>query len=184
MHTISFAEKHGPASLFWVGQLMSTSYRLSNAFQAALAAWTIALPDILPAREEMQRLLAADEARLVALGRSVERLGHRQGAPHLGESETYQRSVAAFLRSRGIQAGDTDAKTGVVLEDWRWQVRKEFWRIQRGWSRLEKLGRAKGLVKGLRTEQDYAELCALVVREQTTVEVDRDPNETEIGGWH
>lgn len=181
---MSFAEVHGPASLFFVGNIMSTSYRFSNAVQAALAAWCIAMPSILPSRSEMLCSLAVEEAKTVALGRAVEKLGHRQGAPSSGESEVYQARVIAFLRSKGIEAGNAKEKTGVVMEKWREEVRVQFWRIMRGWARLEKEGRTQQMVKGLEGEQAYAELCMEVLGEQTIVEKDRDPLESEISGWH
>lgn len=183
-HTVSFADAHGPGSLFFVGNIMSTSYRFSNAVQAALIAWILADPSILPSREDMLRVVAEEEARTVALGRAVEKLGHRQGAPSSGESEVYQRRMLAYLQSKGIETGSVHDQTGVVLEPWRVEVRKEFWRIMRGWARLEKEGRTKQMIAGLEGEQAYADLCVEVLKEQTIVEKDRDPNESEISGWH
>ena len=183
-HTVSFAEAHGLASLFFVGNIMSTSYRFSNAVQAALVAWSIARPDILPTRQEMLQSLKEHEARVVALGRSVEKLGLRQGVPSSGESEVYQHRVVNFLQSRGIEVGNLEKQTGLSMEPWREEVRKEFWRIMRGWARLEKLGRTQEMCKDLQGEEAYAKLCMEVLREQTVVEKDRDPLESEISGWH
>lgn len=166
---------------------MSTSYRFSNAIQSALIAWTLALPSlVLPSRDEMVESLKADEARTRALGRSVERLGHRQGAPHMGESEVYQRRIVRYLESKGITVGESTTKTGVVMEPWREEVRKDFWMCMRGWNRMEKLGRSKELVQRLAVgEQGYAELGRLVIEEQRQFEKDqgRDPLESEISGW-
>lgn len=129
-HTVSFAQVHGPASLFWCGNIMSTSYRFSNAVQAALIAWCIALPSILPSLPELRKALEEDEARTKALGRAVEKVGHRQGAPHLGESEAYQRRIVAFLKGKGIEVGNSDEKTGLVMEPWREEVRANDYAIK------------------------------------------------------
>lgn len=184
-HTASFASIHGPCSLFWCGNIMSTSYRFSNAVQSALIAWLLALPSILPSQETMTKLLKEDEGRTLALGRSVERTGHRQGAPHLGESEAYQRRILKFLESHNIQVGSSLDQTGLVMEPWREEVRKDFWICMRGWKRLEKEGRTKKLLKGVSGEEGYANLSRAVILEQKVLEKDikRDPLETEISGW-
>lgn len=182
-HTISFSTMHGPASLFWCGNVMSTSYRFSNAVQGALIAWSLALPSILPDKDEMLTSMKEDEARTRALGRIVEKVGHRQGPPHLGESEVYQRRIMAFLRSKGIEVGNSDKKEGVVMEPWREEVRKDFWQSMRSWMRIEKEGRAQELLKLAVGEEGYAELSRLVIAEQKIVEKDRDPLESEISGW-
>ena len=88
------------------------------------------------------------------------------------------------MESKGIEVGNVDEKTGVCMEPWREEVRKEFWRIMRGWARLEKEGRTGEMCKGLEGEEAYARLCAQVLKEQTIVEKDRDPLESEISGWH
>ena len=164
---------------------MSTSYRFSNAVQSALIAWLLALPSILPSQETMTKLLKEDEGRTLALGRSVERTGHRQGAPHLGESEAYQRRILKFLESHNIQVGSSLDQTGLVMEPWREEVRKDFWICMRGWKRLEKEGRTKKLLKGVSGEEGYANLSRAVILEQKVLEKDikRDPLETEISGW-
>lgn len=180
---MSFATLHGPASLFWCGNVMSTSYRFSSAIQGALIAWTLALPSILTTREEMLTSMKEEEARIRLLGRSVEKVGHRQGAPHLGESEAYQRRIVNFLQSQGIEVGNAGKKEGVVMEDWREEVRKDFWQCMRSWKRIEKEGRAADLLKGAIGEEGYAELSRLVIAEQKQIEKDRDPLESEISGW-
>lgn len=182
---MSFAKSHALGSLFWVGNLLQTSYRFSNAVQAALIAWVLAIPSILPIREEMAASLAEDEARIRSLGRSVEKLGHRQGAPHLGESEQYQRSVMAFLESHGIEVGNSETKTGVVMDSWREEVRKDFWMCMRGWARLEREGRTQELLQMAKGEEGFAKVSRIVIAEQRQFEQDsgRDPNEQEISGW-
>jgi hypothetical protein len=183
-HTISVSPMHGPASLFWCGNIMSTSYRFSNAIQSALIAWTLALPLILPNEEEMLASIRDDEDRTRALGRSVEKTGHRQGPPHLGESETYQRRIVRFLQSKGIEVGCSERKEGVVMEDWREEVRKDFWQCMRGWMRLEKEGKAKDLLIHAVGEEGFAKVSRAVIAEQKIVESDRDPRESEVSGWH
>lgn len=180
---MSFAPNHGPASLFWCGNIMSTSYRFSNAIQGALIAWILALPSLPPSKSEMSDLMKEDEARIRALGRSVEKVGHRQGAPHLGESEEYQRRIVAFLQSKGIEVGNSQDKTGVVMEDWRQEVRKDFWQCMRSWKRIEKEGRAQDLLREAVGEDGYAKLSRRVILEQKLVEKNRNPLESEISGW-
>lgn len=162
---------------------MSTSYRFSNAVQGALIAWILALPSMIPKREEMLALMKEDEAMTRSLGRLVEKVGHRQGAPHLGESEAYQRRILDFLQSKGIEVGMSNAKEGVVMEDWRQEVRQDFWQCMRSWKRLEKEGRAKHMLQDAIGEDGYARLSRLVIAEQKVVEKDRDPLESEISGW-
>lgn len=162
---------------------MSTSYRFSNAVQGALIAWILALPSILPEKAEMLSLVDKDEARVRSLGRSVEKVGHRQGPPHSGESEAYQRQIIAFLKSQGIEVGNSEMKEGLVMEDWREEVRKDFWQCMRSWKRIEKEGRAKDLLKNAVGEEGYAQLSRLVIAEQKEVEKNRDPLESEISGW-
>jgi hypothetical protein len=164
---------------------MSTSYRFSNAVQSALIAWLLAKPEILPARDELYRLLKEDEARTLALNRVVEKVGHRQGPPHAGESEVYQRRIIAFLSSHGISAGSSVDQTGFIIEPWREEVRVQFWRCMRGWNRLEKEGRTNELLRGVSGEEGYAKLSRFVIDEQTKVEKDnnRHPMELEISGW-
>lgn len=162
---------------------MSTSYRFSNAVQSALIAWTLALPSILPSREDMLVAMKEDEARTRALKRSVEKVGHRQGPPHLGESEVYLKRILDFLSSKGIEVGNSERKEGVVMEPWREEVRKDFWQCMRSWSRLEKAGRTKELLKEAVGEEGFAEVSRRVIAEQKEVEKNRNPLESEISGW-
>ena len=162
---------------------MSTSYRFSNAVQGALIAWILALPSILPERHEMIALMEKDEARIRSLGRLVEKVGHRQGAPHLGESEAYQREIVSFLKAQGIEVGNSQTKEGVVMETWREEVRRDFWQCMRSWKRIEKEGRSKDLLKIAVGEEGYAQLSCLVIAEQKVLEKNRDPLESEISGW-
>lgn len=127
--------------------------------------------------------LKEEEARIRSLGRSVEKAGHRQGAPHLGESEAYQRRIVSFLESKGIEVGNAEKKEGVVMERWREEVRKDFWQCMRSWKRIEKEGRSEEFLKSAVGEEGYAELSRRVILEQKDVERDRDPLESEISGW-
>lgn len=162
---------------------MSTSYRFSNAVQGALIAWSLALPDILPSKDDMLRGVREEENRTKALGRSVEKVGHRQGRPHEGESEVYQRRIVSFLKNNGIEIGNAGRQEGLVMEPWREEVRKDFWQCMRGWRRIEKEGRSEEFLWEAVGEEGFARVSRKVIAEQKVIEKDRNVFESEISGW-
>ncbi|GAA98057.1 hypothetical protein E5Q_04738 [Mixia osmundae IAM 14324] len=179
-HTLSLSPLHPLTALSFIGIPMANSYRFSNAVQALLVAWTIARPDILPAREELFRQLETQEQATLAKGRPLEKLGHRMGDPAAGESEIYQTRVLEFLAQAGVPI-DPALIEPLVL--WRMEVRKDFWLCLRGWHRLEKLGMAQDWLKDTEGDEGYAQLTRRVIAWQKAWEkVHRAPQQ-EISGW-
>ncbi|KDR68385.1 hypothetical protein GALMADRAFT_104945 [Galerina marginata CBS 339.88] len=153
-HIFSLSPRYPPNALAFIGLLSFIASCPSDIAQSLFAAHAILDPSILPPRHLLLEELA-----------SYEDKARRQGLdPYLkgpimlnNTSNDYQDELVEYLKQKN--AIPDDGKK--FVEEWRREILAYHY-LQRGWSRIEKLGMGPAWTEGVKTEAQWFDLMTRV----------------------
>ncbi|KAJ8501636.1 hypothetical protein ONZ45_g12082 [Pleurotus djamor] len=149
-HIFSLCPTYPPTALAFIGLPIFTPNCASDAAQSLFAAHSIRNPDLLPSRETILRELALYEEDLRQHGENPYTVGHRQLNNTALE---YMDTIIQHLKDRGALPQD-----GIkFVELWRRNL-LNYTFLKRGWEHVEQLGDQEKWLRGVATEEEWADL--------------------------
>ncbi|KAF9219775.1 dimethylaniline monooxygenase [Gyrodon lividus] len=157
-HIFSLSASYPVNALAFIGLPELVQNCPSDAAQSIFAAHAIANPRLLASREELLQQLKESEDTRRSEGTDPYNVGHTM----LGNFNfDYQDYLINYLRERG--ALPDDGKN--FVERWRRDGRGYKF-LKRGWKRVEALGQERKWLRGVETEEDWADLMERLDRWQ------------------
>ncbi|KAJ3514233.1 hypothetical protein NLJ89_g2488 [Agrocybe chaxingu] len=154
-HILSLSPEYPTNALAFVGLPSAIPNCASDLAQSLFATYAIAHPEILPSRSEMLAELARHEDEVRSLGYDPYTVGHRMLTFDM--SSGYQDDLVDFLKKKGVIRDDGKK----FVEQWRRDV-FTYKYIVRGWKHIEELGVGDEWVRGVETEEQWANVMRRV----------------------
>ncbi|KAL0072454.1 hypothetical protein AAF712_000217 [Marasmius tenuissimus] len=152
-HIFSLSPRLPPTALSFIGLPILIANCPSDTAQSLLLAHAIADPSVLPSREHMLEDLIQRENRLRSLGYDPYKVGHRQVGGD-NEAQNYQDELVDYLKSRKKLPNDGKK----FVEQWRRDARRRSDLLKRGWDRVVASEDTDSWLKGVESEDDWADL--------------------------
>ena len=174
-HVFSLSASYPTNALAFIGLPVLIANCPSDFAQSIYAAKMIANASLLGSREALLKELDASEDALRARGYDPYYIGHRMVE---GSAFDYQDDLIDRLKDHGAIPNDGTR----FVEAWR-RVAPTYQYLKRGWKRVEDLGREREWLRGVETEEEWADVMerlnewqkdwemtqGLVLPEETTV---------------
>ncbi|KAI0339612.1 FAD/NAD(P)-binding domain-containing protein [Trametopsis cervina] len=149
----SLSAQYPSTALAFVGLPVIIANCPSDRAQALFISHAIADPSILPSRTEGLDALVRREENRRQRGFDPYYTGHKMVGGDT-EGQDYQDALVQRLKERGKLPNDGKK----YVEDWRRSTRRDSGTLSRAWSRVEKLGTQAEWLKGVETEEQWADL--------------------------
>ncbi|KAK2460843.1 hypothetical protein APHAL10511_007313 [Amanita phalloides] len=154
-HIFPLSLMYPTTALSFVGLPIGPTSFSSTVAQSIFIAYNIRDPTLLPSRETMLHELALQEQAFKAKGFDSYTTGHRM--PNGEWANDYQDDLVDCLKRKGAIEGDGKN----FVEEWR-RNGDTYRSLHRGWKRIEALGVGDEWIKGVSTEEQWADLMQRV----------------------
>ncbi|KAG6331865.1 hypothetical protein ID866_7221 [Astraeus odoratus] len=150
-HIFSLSPSYPTNALAFIGLNELVPHAPADIAQSIYATCVILNGSLLAPRKELLRQLAAHEEDLMRRGYDPYYIGHRM-ADNSGFD--YQDDLINTLRVKGALPESDDN----FVEAWRREAGEYEFCVKRGWRRIEELGDEDEWMKGIETEEEWADL--------------------------
>ncbi|KAH7885815.1 hypothetical protein F5I97DRAFT_1927686 [Phlebopus sp. FC_14] len=174
-HIFSSSKSYPTNALAFVGLPILIANCPSDVAQSIYAAQVIANGSLLGSREALLEQLKDSEEDLRSRGYDPFYTGHRMVD---GSSYDYQDGLINYLKERGALPDSTSK----FVESWRREV-AGYQYLRRGWTRVEHSGQQREWLRGIQTEEEWADLMRRLNNWQMEWETHHGlvfPNETVV----